>query len=117
MNNESHVQLQIMFTYETILTSYEVLLYQNCRCSARDNSHRVINCKDQYSRKVNVWCRNIGDGIIRLCLSYHWMLVDKFFDGIFLDAIENVPHNVHQAIYKIQGLFVNGGTQNFLCSE
>lgn len=62
--NDRHFLEKIMFTDQATFTTNGVISSQNCRYRARNNPHWVINCKDQYSQKVNVWYGILRDQII-----------------------------------------------------
>lgn len=100
--NDRHFLKKIMFTDEATFTTNGVVSSQNCRYWATENPHWVINCKDQYSQKVNVWCGILGDQIIGPFFFNQSLNAERlvnFLDGQFWDAIENLPLNVRQDMY------------------
>lgn len=62
--NDRHFLEKIMFSDEATFTTNGVVSSQNCRYWTTENPHWVINCKRQYSEKVNVWCGILGERII-----------------------------------------------------
>lgn len=93
---------KILFTDEATFTTNGVVTSQNCRYWATENPHWVINCKDQYSEKVNVWCGILGDRIIGPFFfnnSLNGERLVNFFDTELWDAIENLPLNVRQEMF------------------
>ena len=93
---------KIMFTDEATFTTNGVVSSQNCRYWAADNPHWIINCKDQYSQKVNVWCGILGDRIIGPFFFNYSLNAERlvnFFDGQFWDTFEDLPLNVRQGMY------------------
>lgn len=54
----------VMFSDEATFTTNGVVSSQNARYWASENPNWVINCKSQYSVKVNVWCGILKDRII-----------------------------------------------------
>lgn len=46
---------KIIFTDEATFTTNGIVSSQNCRWWAVDNPKFIINCRRQYSQKVNVW--------------------------------------------------------------
>lgn len=65
---------KILFTDEATFTTNGVVSSQNCRWWSTGNPKFRINCKNQYSRKINVWCgilnrKIIGPYILRQSLN------------------------------------------------
>jgi len=54
----------VLFSAEASFTSNGVVSSQNCRYWATENPRWVINCKSQYSQKINVWCGILNERII-----------------------------------------------------
>lgn len=54
----------IMFSDEASFSTNGVVSSQNARYWATENPHWIINCKSQYSEKVNVWCGIVQNRII-----------------------------------------------------
>lgn len=54
----------IMFSDEASFSTNGVVSSQNARYWASENPDWVINCKSQYSEKVNVWCGVLKDRLI-----------------------------------------------------
>lgn len=102
---------QILFTDEATFTTNGVVSSQNCRYWATENPHWVINCKDQYSEKVNVWCGILGDRIIGPFFFNNSLNAERlvnFFDTELWDAIENLPLNVrHDMFFQLDGASIH----------
>lgn len=62
--NDRHFLKNIMFTDEATFTTNGVVSSQNCRFWAAENPNWVINSKNQYSEKVNVWCGILNERIV-----------------------------------------------------
>lgn len=100
--NDRNFLGKIMFTDEATFTTNGIVSSQNCRYWARNNPNWVINCKDQYSQKVNVWCGILGDRIIgpfffNQSLNAHRLV--NFLDGELWDEIENLPLDLRRDMY------------------
>lgn len=54
----------VLFSDEASFTTNGVVSSQNCRYWATENPRWVINCKSQYSQKINVWCGILNERII-----------------------------------------------------
>ncbi|KAF2880859.1 hypothetical protein ILUMI_25314, partial [Ignelater luminosus] len=88
--NDRNFLKKILFTDEAAFTTNGVVSPQNCRYWDRDKPSRVINCKDQYFQKVNVWCGILGDRIIGPVFFNNSLNAERlvnFFDGEFWNAI------------------------------
>lgn len=55
---------RILWTDEATFSSNGVVSSQNCRWWAQENPNFVIECRDQYSFKINVWCGLMNNKII-----------------------------------------------------
>lgn len=62
--NDPEFLKNIIYTDESTFTTNGVVSSQNTRYWANENPHYVINCKRQYSQKVNVFCGISGKRII-----------------------------------------------------
>ncbi|KAF2884966.1 hypothetical protein ILUMI_21187 [Ignelater luminosus] len=113
--NDRNFLKRILFTDEATFTTNGVVSSQNSRYWDRDNPHWVINCKDQYSQKVNVWCGILGDRIIGLVFFNNSLNAERlvnFFDREFWDTIEDLPLNSQRMLNVVedeckQGCFAN----------
>lgn len=61
---ERNFENNIIFSDEASFTTNGVVSSQNCRYWSDENPNFRINCRRQYSKKVNVWCAVSYDGII-----------------------------------------------------
>lgn len=62
--NNRHFLKSILFSDEATFTTNGVVSAQNSRFWATENPNWVINCKRQYSEKINVWCGILNKRII-----------------------------------------------------
>lgn len=84
---------KIMFTDEATFSSNGVVSSQNCRWWATDNPKFIIESKDQYSFKVNVWCGIYNCSIIGPFFFYENLNSERYLN--FLQAeISNVLDNI-----------------------
>lgn len=60
---------------------------QNCRYWAAENPNFVINCKNQYSEKVNVWCGILNEQIVGP------FFLDNLNAENFLNFLQNDLHD------------------------
>lgn len=101
--NDRNFLMKIMFTDEATFTTNGVVSSQNCRYWASENPHWVINCKDQYSEKINVWCGILGDRVIGPFFFNNSLNAERllhFFDNEFWVAYnEDLPPNVREDMY------------------
>lgn len=100
--NDRDFLRKILFTDEAMFTTNGIVSSQNCRYWSTENPHWVINCKDQYSQKVNVWCGILGDRIIGPFFFNNTINAERllnFFDNELWEIIENLPLNVRQEMY------------------
>lgn len=63
LNNRRFLKC-ILFSDEATFTTNGTVSSQNTRFWATENPNWVINCKRQYSEKVNVWCGILNERII-----------------------------------------------------
>lgn len=83
----------ILFTDEATFSANGVVSSQNCRWGADENPKFIIECKDQYSFKTNVWCgifngRLIGPYFFRRNLKAENYL--NFLSSEITDEIDNM---------------------------
>lgn len=83
LNNRNFLKY-ILYTDEATFTTNGVVTSQNIRMWSDQNPHWIVQCKRQYSQKVNVWCGILNERIIG----------PFFFDGnlngaAFLHFLEN----------------------------
>lgn len=62
--NDANFLKKIIFSDEATFTTNGIVSSQNCRWWAQDNPNFVINCKRQYSQKINVWCGIFNETVI-----------------------------------------------------
>jgi transposase len=85
----------VLFSDEATFTSNGHVSSQNCRWWASENPNFVVQCKDQYHFKVNVWCgilnsQIVGPFFFRETLNSHTYLnflegpVSQFLDDLSL---------------------------------
>lgn len=84
----------ILWTDEATFTSNGVVSSQNCRWWAQENPNFIIECRDQYSFKTNVWCGMLNNQIIgpyffRGNLNSDIFL--QFLNTEILEVLDNMP--------------------------
>jgi hypothetical protein len=92
--NDREFLKNIMFSDEATFTTNGVVSAQNCRYWATENPNWVINCKRQYSQKVNVWCALLNTKIIGPFFFFNTLNAERFLNFLnteFMDAIEELP--------------------------
>lgn len=111
---------QILWTDESTFTSNGVVSSQNCRWWAQENPNFIIECKDQYSFKVNVWCgildnKLIGPFFFRENLNSEKYL--HFLNNKIFDVLNRMPLNLRQNMwYQQDGASIHStvAVRNFL---
>lgn len=96
---------QILWSDEATFTSNGTVSSQNCRWWARENPNFIIECRDQYSFKTNVWCgilnnRLIGPFFFRQNLNGERYL--HLLEGELSDILEDMPPNIRQTLWYQQ---------------
>lgn len=94
--NNRHFLKNVLFTDEATFTTNGVVSSQNCRYWSAENPHWVINCKSQYSQKVNVWCGILNQRIIGPFFFEENMNAQNFLhflDTNLWDSIQELPLN------------------------
>lgn len=103
----------VLFSDEATFTTNGVFSSQNARHWAVENPEWIVNCKRQYSFKINVWCgvlneRIIGPYFFENNLNSHLFL--NFLRNEFWDAVEDLPLqervNLH---FQLDGCSVHNG--------
>lgn len=61
---DANFPFQILWSDEATFTSNGVVSSQNCRWWAQENPNYLIQCRDQYSFKTNVWCGVLNNKVI-----------------------------------------------------
>lgn len=92
----------VLFTDEATFSSNGTVSSQNCRWWSNENPHFVIECRDQYSFKTNVWCgiidnRILGPFFFRGNLNAAMYL--NFLQTVVSDFIDNLPLNIRRHFY------------------
>lgn len=92
LNNVNFLE-NILFTDEATFTTNGTVSSQNTRYWTENNPHYVINCKSQYSEKINVFCgisskRIIGPFFFNGSLNGTRFL--EFLQGDFEDCIDEL---------------------------
>lgn len=89
--NDLNFIKNIIFTDEATFSTNGVVSSQNTRYWAAENPHWVINCKDQYVAKVNVWCGILNNKILgpvfleNLNAETFLNLLNNYLDGFLMD--------------------------------
>lgn len=99
--NDRDFLKRIIYTDEATFTTNGIVSSQNCRWWALDNPAFTINCRRQYSQKVNVWCGILNDQIIGPFF-FNNLNAQTFLDFLnteFQDAIEELPVLLRRNLY------------------
>lgn len=93
---------KILYTDEATFTTNGVVTSQNIRMWCDVNPHWVVECKRQYSAKVNVWCGIINEKIIGPYFfneNLNGMTFLRFLQNEFSNDIDELPldyrYNLH----------------------
>lgn len=92
--NDRQFLKKILFSDEASFTTNGVVSSQNMRYWATENPNWVINCKRQYSEKVNVWCGILNERIIGPFFfdgNMNGAIFLQFLRNEFSDAIDELP--------------------------
>lgn len=79
---------QILFTDEATFSSNGVVSSQNCRWWADENPGFVIECKDQYSFKTNVWCGILNGRLIGPYFFRHNLNSERYLNFLMNEITE-----------------------------
>lgn len=92
----------ILYTDEATFTTNGIVSSQNIRMWSEDNPHWTIECKRQYSSKINVFCGILNEKIIGPYFfneNLNSMRFLRFLQNEFTDAIDELPldyrYNLH----------------------
>lgn len=100
--NNGNFLSRILFSDEATFTTDGVLSSQNQRHWSEENPEWVINCKSQYSQKVNVWCGILNERIIGPFFFEGNLNAQRFLEFLehdFMDALENIPLQDHRNLH------------------
>lgn len=93
LNNSNFIK-EILYTDEATFTTNGTVSSQNSRYWSVENPNWVINCKRQYSLKVNVWCGILHNKIIGPFFfegnSNRFQFLD-FLRNEFSEALDSLP--------------------------
>lgn len=95
LNNPNFLN-KILFTDEATFSTNGVVCSQNNRFWSRQNPDFIVNCKRQYSNKINVFCGIFGCRLIGPFFFEHNLNAAHFLNFLeneFFDAIEDLPLN------------------------
>lgn len=93
---------RVLFTDEAVFTTNGVVSAQNSRYWSTENPYWIINCKSQYSQKVNVWCGILGDRLIGPFFFNENLTAERFLDFLensLWDVIEELPIQTRLDMY------------------
>lgn len=93
---------KILFTDEATFSTNGTVSSQNIRFWSEDNPHWVINCKSQYSARINVWCGVLKDRIIGpffFNTTLNGVRFLEFLQHDFWDAIHGLPLEYRENLY------------------
>lgn len=98
---------KIMFTDEATFTTNGVVSSQNARYWSDQNPNWMINCKRQYSSKINVWCGIIDNKIIGPFFFDENLNTENFLhflNNVLWNGIEDIPIRQRQdMIFQLDG--------------
>ena len=98
---------QILWTDEATFTSNGIVSSQNSRWWAQENPNFIIECRDQYSFKTNVWCGVLNDQVVgpyffRENLNSEGYL--RFLNTKIMEFLDNIPLETrHNLWYQCDG--------------
>lgn len=102
MENDPYLSFKIIFSDEAVFTTNGTVSTQNSRYWARENPHWTIECRSQYSEKVNVWCAIFGDQILGPIFfdgNINGGGFLNFLEGEFREILDNLPLNRRQNLF------------------
>lgn len=106
---------KILWTDEATFTSNGVVSSQNCRWWAQENPHFVIECRDQYSFKTNVWCGVLNNQVIGPFFFRHNLTSQdylQFLNTEISDIVDNMPVEIrHSLWYQCDGAPIHSSRQ------
>lgn len=93
---------KILFSDEATFTSNGVVCSQNCRWWSDENPNFLIECRDQYSFKTNVWC-----GILRNQIVGPYFFRENITSEVYLnflriqlfEFIHELPLNLRRTLW------------------
>lgn len=92
--NNPNIFKNILFSDQATFTTNGTVNSQNTRNWSVENPHWVINCRRQYSEKVNVWCGILNERIIGPYFFDGNLNAERFINFLqneFSNEIENLP--------------------------
>lgn len=102
VEEDQHFSKYVFFTDEATFTSNGCVSSQNSRWWASENPHFVIECRDQYSFKTNVWCGILGD---RICGPYFFRenlnaaRYLHFLQTVIYDFLDELPLQTRRKLF------------------
>lgn len=100
--NDREFLKKIMFSDEATFTTNGVVSSQNCRYWATENPNWVINCKRQYSQKINVWCGILNARIIGPFFFFDTLNAERFLHFLnteLMDVLDDLPLDERRDLY------------------
>lgn len=84
----------ILFSDEATFTTNGIISSQNSRFWVSENPEWIINCRRQYSQKINVWCGILNERVIGPFFFEGNMNGEQFLHFLqneFFNAVDNLP--------------------------
>lgn len=107
LNNRDFLK-KVIFTDEATFSTNGVVSSQNSRYWAVENPDWVINCKRQYSQKVNVWCGIFNETIIGPFFFFqniNALHLRQFLNNDLWNAIVDFP--LEQLYFQLDGASIH----------
>ena len=118
---EENIQFpyKILWTDEATFTSNGTVSSQNCRWWSQENPQFVIECRDQYSFKTNVWCGILNDQIIGPYFFRENLTAERyhnFLNNVISEVLDNMPLNIRRNLwYQLDGAPIHQTVQVKQC--
>lgn len=105
--NDIAFPYRILWTDEATFTSNGTVSSQNCRWWSNTNPNFVIECRDQYSFKTNVWCGLLHNQIIGPYFfreNLNAAMYRNFIMNQLSEVLDNLPLSVRRNLwYQLDG--------------
>lgn len=107
MEDDPLLGFKIIFSDEATFTTNGIVSSQNSRYWSTDNPHWTIECRSQYSEKVNVWCGIFGEQILGPVFFDENLNGENFLnflEGEFSQMLNTIPFITRQnLLFQLDG--------------
>lgn len=97
----------LFFNDEAVFTTNGTVNSQNSRCWSRTNPKWTIECRNQYSQKINVWCGIMGNKLFGPVFFEQNINANTFLNFLeteINEILDNMPLNSRQQIiFQLDG--------------